>query len=260
MRGTGAVLAMAGLLGVFPGLHPAQAADRVVSVAAAADLKFAMDDLVASFERSHPDIFVRSSFGSSGNFFSALQNEAPFDLFLSADVEYARRLKGAGLSGPGSVFLYALGRLVLFVPRSFPEKVTGLAILESDQVKHVAIANPEHAPYGRAAEAALRKAGLYERVKSKLVFGENVAQTAQFVETGAADAGLIALSLALAPGLQKAGRYVEIPRDTYPPIEQGGLVLKWAKDRAAAEAFRDFVLGAEGRAILLRYGFLPPGD
>jgi molybdate transport system substrate-binding protein len=237
-------------------------ARRTVSVAAAADLKFALDDLVGSFEAAHPEIGVEVTYGSSGNFFAQLSNRAPFDLFLSADVEYPRRLVEDGLADPRSEFLYAVGQIVLWVPRSSPIDVEALrekALLDP-AVRKIAIANPRHAPYGRAAEAALDSLGVLAAVRDRLVLGENVAHTAQFVESGAAEIGVIALSLALAPPLQEEGRYWVLPLETYPRMEQGGVLLNWAKDRQAAMALRAFVVSAEGRSTLRRYGFIIPGD
>ncbi len=234
---------------------------RHLDVAAAADLKFAMDELVVAFRRAQPDVEVSVSYGSSGNFFSQIANGAPFDLFFSADSEYPRQLAKAGLAPEGSEFPYAVGRIVIWVPAASGVPVEqGAPALASPDVRKVAIANPRHAPYGRAAEAALRKLGVYEAVKDKLVFGENVAQTAQFVQSGAADAGIIALSLAVAPALAKEGRYFELPLDSYPRMDQAGIILDRARDASAARAFRDFVVGPDGRATLKRYGFFLPGN
>jgi molybdate transport system substrate-binding protein len=230
-------------------------------VAAAADLKFAMDDMVEAFGKAHPGIVVSVSYGSSGNFLSQIQNGAPFDLFFSADIEYPRRLAEVGLAPKGSEFLYAVGRLVVWAPTSSRVRVErGVEALTAPEVRRIAIANPTHAPYGRAAEAALRKLGVHDAVKDKLVFGENVAQAAQFVQSGAADAGIIALSLALAPALAGEGSYFEVPLDAYPRMDQGGIVLNRARDPEAARMFRDLVLGAAGRATLKRHGFFLPGE
>jgi molybdate transport system substrate-binding protein len=231
-------------------------------VAAAADLKFALDEVVGAFERQHPDIRVKATYGSSGSFFAQLSNEAPFDLFLSADIDYPRKLIEQGKAEKGSEFLYAVGHLVVWVPAASKLDVQKLGIraLADPSVKKVAIANPRQAPYGRAAEAALKKLGVYDDVKGRLVLGENIAQAAQFVESGAADAGVIALSLALAPAMRDTGRYWEVPLDAYPRLEQGGVLLKWAKDPEAAQALLDFLTGGEGRAILKRYGFILPGE
>jgi molybdate transport system substrate-binding protein len=261
-----AVCALAGLaLAVWLLLPPRSTGPKQgkaeVRVAAAADLQFALEDVVKAFGERRPDIDVKVTYGSSGNFYAQLSNRAPFDLYLSADVDYPRKLVAQGLADERSEFLYAVGHLVLWVPDSSPlpvEKAGAQALLDPS-VKKVAIANPRHAPYGRAAEAALKSLGVYEQVRDKLVLGENVAQAAQFVQSGAADVGLIALSLALAPALRGRGRYWEVPLDAHPRLEQGGVILSWAQDREAAEALRSFLLGDEGRAVLKRYGFFLPG-
>lgn len=232
-----------------------------ITVAAAADLAFALDELLAAFRAAHPDTRVQVSYGSSGSFYAQLVNQAPFDLYLSADVAYPRRLAEAG-HGLEPPFLYAYGRIVVWAPSSSPidvERLGAQALLDPAAVK-VAIANPRHAPYGRAAEAALRSLGLYEQVAPRLVLGENIAQTAQFVDTGNADLGVIALSLALSPPLRQRGKWWRVPEQAYPPLEQGGLILRWARDPSAARELQRFLTGPEGRAVLERYGFgLPPG-
>jgi molybdate transport system substrate-binding protein len=232
-----------------------------VRVAAAADLNLALGELIARFRATH-DADVAVSFGSSGTFYAQLLNRAPFDMFFSADLEYPRQLAARGLTAPDSGFTYGIGRLVLWAPASSALDIEhlGLQALVRTPVRHLAIANPEHAPYGRAAVAALRSAGVYDAVRPALVYGENVAQALQFVQSGAADAGIVALSLALAPGVKDTGRAFEIPEALYPRMEQGGTILSWAADLDAARAFRAFVLGADGRAILQQYGFsLPAG-
>jgi len=257
------VLCTAALLSGCEGTRGPSGEDRrTVSVAAAADLKFALDEIVEAFESAHPGIDVEVVYGSSGNFFAQLSSRAPFDVFFSADVEYPRKLVESGLADGRSEFLYAVGQIVLWVPRSSPidvEELRERAVLDPS-VRKVAIANPRHAPYGRAAEAALESLGVLAAVRDRMVFGENVAQTAQFVESGAADIGVIALSLAMAPSLREKGRYWLIPLDAYPRMEQGGIILNWAKDREAASLLRGFVVSAEGRKTLRRYGFILPGD
>jgi molybdate transport system substrate-binding protein len=237
-------------------------AQRTVRVAAAADLKFAFEDLTAAFRAKHPDIAVQPTYGSSGNFFMQLSSDAPFDLFLSADMDYPRKLVEQGRAVKGSEFQYAVGRVVVWAPATSPldlEKL-GIRACAEPGVKKVAIANPRHAPYGRAAEAALKHAGLYDQVKDRLVLGENVAQAAQFVESGAADIGIIALSLAMAPPLKARGRFQEIPADAYPRLDQGGVVLIGARDTKAAQKLRDFLTGDEGRTVFRRFGFRLPGE
>lgn len=237
-------------------------ASRQVAVAAAADLKFAFDELIGEFENDHPDIDVQVTYGSSGNFFAQLSNKAPFDIYFSADIAYPRKLVERGLADKDSEFLYAVGQIVMWVPNDSPIDVEKLGIqaLLDPAARKVAIANPQHAPYGRAAESALKSLGVYEQVKDRLVLGENIAQTAQFVESGAADVGVIALSLAMAPAMKDKGRYWRVPLDAYPTMEQGSVVLNWAKDREATEEFRSFVAGPRGREILKRYGFILPGE
>jgi molybdate transport system substrate-binding protein len=231
-----------------------------LTIAAAADLKFAMDQLVTEFQTNQPGTTVKVAYGSSGNFFAQLQNRAPFDIYFSADIEYPRKLAEAGHALGTDVFLYAVGRLVVWVPKSSSVNVDTLRMqsLLAPSVRKVAIANPEHAPYGRAAVAAMKSLHVYEQTKSKLVYGENIAQTAQFIQSGTADIGIIAFSLALAPQMKDAGRYWEIPVDAYPKLEQGGIILSWTKEPIAARVFRDFVLGQHGREVLKRYGFFLP--
>jgi molybdate transport system substrate-binding protein len=232
--------------------HPTS---QKVTIAAAADLNFALPEIARQFHAAHPAIELDVAYGSSGNFFAQIGNRAPFDVFLSADVEYPRKLAAAGIGSGNSLFTYAVGRLVVWVPAT--SRFDPATALRDPDVKHVAIANPQHAPYGRAAQAALRTLGLYQSVEPKLVLGENIAQTLQFVESGAADAGVVALSLALAPPVRARGRYWEIPLDAYPRLEQGGILLK---DSNAARDFRAFLLSADGRRILKQYGFFVPGE
>jgi molybdate transport system substrate-binding protein len=226
-------------------------------IAAAADLRFALEEIIQAFRQQHADVPVRASYGSSGNFYAQLLNRAPFDLFLSADRQYPQKLGEQGLVLPGSEFTYATGHIVLWVKGSSGMDIArlGMEALRQPWVHHIAIANPAHAPYGRAAEAALRKAGIYQDVQHKLVMGENIAQTLQLVDSGAAEAGIVALSLALAPAASGKGRYWEVPRDAYPRIEQGGAILKWSAHPAAAQAFCAFLLGRAGRTMLQKYGF-----
>lgn len=238
--------------------HLLSAAEQgAVRVAAAADLRFAMDEIVDAFRRERPAISVQVTYGSSGNFYAQLSNRAPFDIFFSADMDYPRRLVQQGAAIPDSEFSYGVGRLVVWVPRtsSLDIETLGMRALLSPSVRKIAIANPRHAPYGRAAEAAMKSFGIYDQVKDRLLLGDSVMQTAQFVESGGADVGIISHSLALAPRLRDQGRMWEVPIDAYPRREQGGVILSWAQDRAAAEALRDFVLGEAGKAILRQHGF-----
>jgi molybdate transport system substrate-binding protein len=229
-----------------------------IRVAAAADLQFAMPDLAAQFEKQ-TGAKVNVTYGSSGNFFLQLQNGAPFDLFFSADIEYPRKLQSADLAEPSTLYQYAVGRIAIWTPIDAKVDVARLgwkALLDAS-VQKIAIANPEHAPYGRAAVTALQKAGIYEQVKPKLVYGENISQAAQFVQSGNAQAGIVAMSLAVSPGM-KDGKRWEIPADMHPPIEQAAILMKSAKNKNGARAFLGFVKSESGRATLSKYGFTFP--
>src|SRR5580693_5489679 len=196
-----------------------------ISVAAAADLQFAMQDMAARFQKETGKS-VKVTYGSSGNFFQQLQNGAPFDVFFSANLDYPKKLEAAGLTEPGSYYPYARGKIVIWVPKdSKLDLSSGMKALLDPSVKKIAVANPQHAPYGQAAVAALQKEGLYEKVKDKFVLGENISQTASFVVSGSADVGIVALSLALSPNMKDKGLYVEIPGGEYPPIEQACVIL-----------------------------------
>lgn len=253
--GCGALVLAAGCTG--PGK---EAAPRTLTVAAAADLKFALDDLLQEFRRSHPDVDVQVSYGSSGNLYRQLTERAPFDIFFAADTDYPRRLVKDGLSLPGNQFTYAVGHLVLWVRNDSPldlERLGMQAVLDPS-VRKIAIANPEYAPYGRAARQALRSARLYNKVRERIVRGTSVAQAAHFVESGAADIGFLSLAQASASPLSKKGRSWKVPEWNYGPIEQAGVILSWAKDKEAAHQLRAFVLGPAGRKRLARYGFTLP--
>ncbi|MGA2631554.1 MAG: molybdate ABC transporter substrate-binding protein [Terriglobia bacterium] len=228
-------------------------------VAAAADLTYAFAEVSTAFEK-HTGHRLRPAFGSSGNFFAQIRNGAPFDVFFSADSDYPRQLEVEGLAEPGSFCRYATGRIVLWVPSdsSLDIERHGLKALLDPLVVKIAIANPQHAPYGRAAVAALRAAGWYEKVEPKLVLGENVSQAAQFVASGNASAGIIALSLALSPAMRARGRYWLIPAEAHPPLDQAAVILKTSPHKAAARALLEYLRSAEGRALLQRYGFEEP--
>jgi molybdate transport system substrate-binding protein len=266
-RHRGAIAAVIGVIAVAvlsawyqyrPTLERSKSGWPRVRVAAAADLRFALNDIVRRFESSH-DIDVQRTFGSSGTFYAQLMNHAPFDLFLSADIEYPRQLAARGLTLEDTEFTYAVGRLVVWTPASSRvDPAGGLGLVADPSVNHVAIANPDHAPYGRAAVAALRSAGVYETARPKLVYGENVEQALQYAQSGAAEAGMVALSLALAPAVKSQGRFAPVPLETYPRIIQGGVILRWAANADAARAFRAFLMDAEGRDVLKQYGFFMP--
>lgn len=247
------VLAGAGLLAASQGPRPA--ANATVRVAAAANLKFALDEVVARLARRQPSIRVETTYGSSGSIHAQLRQRAPYDVYLSADVEYPRDLVSRGIGSDGDLFTYAVGRIVLWVPNRSTLAIErgGLGALVG--AMRVAIANPRHAPYGKAAEAALRDVGVWDGVSRKLALGENVAQAAQFVQSGAADAGIVAKSLAFGPAMRAAGRFWEIPENAHPRLAQGGLVLPWAVSREGAAVLRDYLLSDEGRRLLASHGF-----
>ena len=242
-------------------MNPAGAAAQKpcgITVAAASDLTGAMKEIAAGFEKDTA-CAVRMSMGSSGNFLTQIENGAPFDLFFSADIEYPKKLEAEGLAAPGSAYLYAVGGIVLWVRNdSRLDVAKGLEILRNPAIRKVSIANPELAPYGRAAVDALKKAGVYDAVKDRLVLGENISQAAQFVESGNADAGIVALSLALSPEMKDQGRYQRIPETLYAPIEQGAVVIRSSQNSRAARAFLDYIKTPAVTALFERYGFAPP--
>ena len=248
------VLAVVLLLGFG---EPFGAAQQI-TVAAASDLQFAFHDVAERFEKATGQQ-VKLIFGSSGNFFAQLQNGAPFDVFFSADIDYPRRLETAGLTEPGTLYPYATGKIVLWAPtQSKLDLGRGLRVLLDPGIQKIAIANPAHAPYGRAAVAALRHEGLYDQLSSKFVLGENISQAATFVVSGSADVGILALSLALAPSMKDKGRYGEIPADDYPPIEQGAVILRSSPHKDVARQFVEFVKTPAIQDLLRSYGFAVP--
>jgi molybdate transport system substrate-binding protein len=237
------------------------ASAQEITVAAAADLSTALPEIVAAYSKQSGQA-VKLSFGSSGNLTTQIQNGAPFDVFFSADESYPAQLIEGGLAEKDSLYRYAVGRLVLWVPNDVPVDVQKLEIklLLDPAIKKIAIANPAHAPYGRAAEAALKHLGVYDQISSKLVLGENISQTAQFVESGNAQAGMLALSHALSPNLKDKGHYWTVPLDAYPTLNQAAVVLSKSKQQAAARKFLDFVRGPEGSSLLKKYGFSLPEE
>ena len=245
------------ILCVFAAAIPVQA--EAVNVAAASDLNFAVQEVIKGFEQNTGNS-VGLTLSSSGNFYAQILNGAPFDVFLSADMEYPKQLEKQGYAVPGSTFIYGIGRIALWVPNrsALDLNKVGMNALLDNSIRKIAIANPEHAPYGRAAVAALEHAKLYDRVKGKLVLGENVSQAAQFVQSGAADAGIVAMSIALSRPMRDAGRYWAIPADMYPPLEQGAVLLKRAGP--VGKAFHEWLRGAEARKIFDNYGFATSGE
>ena len=250
-------LRVALLLCALPAVLLGQA-PKPLTIAAASDLQFVLPDLAKQFERT-AGARVAVSYGSSGNFFAQIQNGAPFDVFLSADTDYPRQLVDAGLADASTLQLYATGHLVVWARRSSKFDLSrGLAALTDRQIRHVAIANPKYAPYGRAAVAALRSARVYDAVQPKLVMGETLAQAAQLVESGNADVGLLSRSLVLGPTLQAEGTYADVVA-TYPPIEQAAVVVKSSRQPALARSFIEFLRHADTGKQLERFGFALPG-
>jgi molybdate transport system substrate-binding protein len=249
------------VLGTVWCLATPSAGGEAPAVAAAADLKFAMEEIAARFA-AETGRRVTLTFGSSGNFAQQIEQGAPFQMFLSADEEYVLRLADLGRT-EGRGVLYAVGRIVLMVPAGSPlaaDPTLGdlAAALADGRLKKFAIANPAHAPYGRRAEEALRAAGLWDRLKPRLVLGENVAQAAQFATAGGAQGGIIAYSLALAPTVARLGTFALIPESRHSPLRQRMVLLRGAG--STAQAFYRDVQAPPARAILERYGFALPGD
>lgn|SRR5271166_1843962 len=232
-----------------------------ITVAAAADLQFATQDIAARFEKETGKT-VKVTYGSSGNFFQQIQNGAPFDMFFSANLDFPRKLEAAELTDPGSFYRYARGKLVIWVPNSLKLDLTpGMKVLLDPSIKKLAIANPQHAPYGQAAVAAMQHEQIYDKVKDKIVLGENISQTASFVVSGSADAGIVALSLAMSSNMKDRGRYVEIPADEYPPIEQACVILRSSKNKEIARQFLSFFKTPVIAEVLRNYGFdVPAGS
>jgi molybdate transport system substrate-binding protein len=230
-------------------------AAQEITVGAAADLQFVMQDVEARFQKETGKT-VKLIYGSSGNFAQQLQNGAPFDMFFSANLDYPRRLEAEGLIEPGSFYQYAIGKIVIWVPNDSKLDVgPGLKALLDPSIKKIAIANPEHAPYGKAAIAAMQKENIYAQVKDKFVLGENISQTASFVASGSADVGILALSLALSPNMKDKGRYTEIPAADYPAIEQACVIMRSSKNKEIAQQFLKFIQSAPVKELFQKYGF-----
>ena len=252
MKPTKIIFALSALLLTF-----AAHAERL-TVAAAADLKFAMDELVVTFKKSNPSDEVDVIYGSSGKFFAQIQQGGPYDIFFSADIEFPRALATAGFAA-SEVKPYAFGRIVLWSASQDATKMS-LASLADPKITRVAIANPKHAPYGKRAVEALRAAGLLEKIEPKLVYGENIAQTAQYVLTGNAQVDIVALSLAVNTELASKGGYWVIPDNLHQPLEQGFIITKRAEKNPVAKRFADYISSKPARAVMTKYGFVLPGE
>jgi molybdate transport system substrate-binding protein len=244
------------LLGAVTGWAQEKKAPAELVVAAAADLSSALKEISDGYEKK-AGVKVKLSFGASGALTQQIENGAPFDLFFSADMDYPRQLISSGNADEATLYQYAVGRLVLWVPADSALDVErkGIKVLLDPVVKKISIANPQHAPYGRAAVAALKHYGLYEKVADELVLGENVSQAAQFAESGNAQAGFVALAHAVAPGMQGKGKYWEVPADAYPTLAQGVVVLAHSSHKKEATEFLEFVKSKEAGEIFRKYGF-----
>jgi molybdate transport system substrate-binding protein len=238
---------------------PEKKAPKVITVAAAADLNAALKEITENYEKE-TGVKVKLSFGASGALTQQIHNRAPFDVFFSADMEYPRELISHGDAEGGSLYRYAVGKLVLWAPADSPLDVEhrGMNILSDPSVKKIAIANPQHAPYGRAAVAAMKHVGLYDQVSDRLVLGENISQAAQFVESGNAQVGFVAMAHAVSPVMQGKGKYWEIPVAAYPPLEQGVVVIRHSHHKREALMFLAYIKSKPVADVLRRYGFTVP--
>ena len=235
------------------------ASAKDVNVYAASDLQLAMRSITRAFEQANPQDHVKVTFGSSGKGYAQIASGAPHDLFFSADMAYAERLEKEGLT-LAKPKPYGLGRLVIWTPTDLEVDVSkGLEVLLEPRIKKVAIANPEHAPYGRAAKEALEKLGLWEKIKNKLVLAENISQAAHYTLSGAAEAGLLALPLVIEGELSQKGHYELVPKELHEPLIQGFVVMKKAENNLAALRFAEFFGSSKAREILSLHGFeMPP--
>jgi molybdate transport system substrate-binding protein len=225
-------------------------ASAEITVAAASDLTPAFEEIGREFQSAHKTK-VTFVFGSTGLLTRQIENGAPFDVFAAANVTYIDQLAQKSLIVPGTKRVYARGRITMWTTANSTLKIEKIPDLARPDVTRIAIANPDHAPYGLAAREAFERAGIWETVKPKLVYADNIRQTLQYAETGNVDVAIVALSLSV----QSNGRWVLIPEELHQPIDQGMAVLKTTKDEAAARAFSDFVSGDKGREILKQYGF-----
>lgn len=229
-----------------------------LTIAAAADLKYAMAEVVGKFRAGRPGDKIEVIYGSSGKFFTQIANGAPFDMYFSADINYPRKLEQQGLTA-GPTQPYAVGRIVLWSLKPELAK-TALKDLSHAPINKFAIANPKHAPYGLRAQEALQHQGVWDAMRPKLVLGENIAHTAQFIESGAADAGIIALALVLSPNMQGKGSWTLIPAMWHEPLEQGFAITRRAADNTLAKDFANYISSEPARVVMRRFGFTLPGE
>jgi molybdate transport system substrate-binding protein len=224
-------------------------------VSAAADLNGAFQELGRAFEQE-TEIKVTFNFGSTGQLTQQIEQGAPVDVFAAANVSFVNQLEQKGLIVPGTKALYAQGRVALWTRTDSTLKIERVEDLTGDDVKRIAIANPEHAPYGLAAREAMQSAGVWDRVSSKVVFGENVMQTLQYAETGNVDVALVALSLCV----NSNGRWVLVPGNLHKPLNQALAVIKGTRHEGEARRFASYVNSPQGRPIMRKYGFILPGE
>jgi molybdate transport system substrate-binding protein len=229
-----------------------------VSVAAAANLVYVLEPLNAEFSKTVPGVTVTSEIGASGSLVAQIQNGAPYDVFLSADTEYPQKLVKGGGADAASLVTFARGRLVLWTTRPGLGLGSVESVVRDASVSKLAIANPSTAPYGRAAQEVLARLGLSDVAKAKLVFGENITQTAQFVSSGNADAGFVALSLVLSPKLADKGRWIEVPQGLYSPISQAGVLTLRGAASPAARRYLEFLTTPAARAVFAKFGYSSP--
>jgi molybdate transport system substrate-binding protein len=234
-------------------------AAEAVSVAAAANLVYALDALNAAFKQAEPNVTVTTATGASGNLVTQIKNGAPFDVFLSADLDFPQALIKAGQADAKTLATFATGRLVLWTTKPAVDLPSVAEAVRNPAVHKLAIANTDTAPYGRAAKQALEKIGAWAEVQPRLVVGENITQTTQFVETGNADAGFVALSAVLAPQLKGKGRWLEVPADLYAPLAQGAVLTTRGASNPAAARYLAFLQGPAARKILEDFGYTVPG-
>jgi molybdate transport system substrate-binding protein len=245
------------LLVVLAVLHFYKTSPKLLSIVAAANVQTALDSIVRDFEKAHPLVEVSVTYGASGKLYEQINNGAPFDIFLSADMELPQKLKEKRLL-ISEVKLYATGQMVLW-SKQFNVEQRGMECLTDANIRKIAIANPAAAPYGKRAIESMKYYKQYNALESKLVYGENITQTSQFVSSGAAQVAFVALSTALSPALQKeGGNYFLIPSSSYHALQQGMVMLKHAEGNANASLFFDFMLGSSAQNILQHNGYLKP--
>ncbi len=250
-------------VGISAGVSARVSADdkgsKEITVAAAADLSVALKEIAANYEKQ-TGVQVKLSFAASGALTQQIQNGAPFDVFFSADMDYPRQLIAAGDADGATLHRYAVGTLVLWAPSASPldPERQGIKVLSDPSVKKIAIANPLHAPYGRAAVAALKHFGVYEQVQDRLVMGENVSQAAQFVESGNAQVGFIALAHAVPLAMRGEGKFWKVPAEAYPALDQGVVVISHSQHKREAAAFVDYIKTKDAADALRHYGFSVP--